>query len=140
MKCYTVFVSGLLVLAAAAAPLALADVPGGSYRQTCSNIKLDGENLTAACKQFNGAIKTSTLEFATSCVGSISNVDGNLVCTGPVGSFARTCNNTRVERDTVYSTCQRKDGGWQETRSTFSGFQHPLTNCDGNLVDNPVCR
>ncbi|MDR1229243.1 MAG: CVNH domain-containing protein [Azoarcus sp.] len=140
MRLHTLFTTGLLALAAAHAPPVLADVPGGSYRQTCSNIKLDGENLTAACKRFDGSARTSTLEFATSCVGTISNVDGNLVCTGPVGSFARTCNNTRVERDTVYSTCQRKDGSWQETKSTFSGFQHPLTNCDGNLVDNPVCR
>ncbi|MDR0702389.1 MAG: CVNH domain-containing protein [Azoarcus sp.] len=140
MKLYVAFVSGLLALAATYTPLALADVPGGSYRQTCSSIRQEGENLTATCKRFDGSSKTSTLAFATSCVGNISNVDGNLACTGPVGSFARTCRNTRVEGDTVYSTCQRKDGSWKETRSTFSGFQHPLTNCDGDLVDDPVCK
>jgi uncharacterized membrane protein len=68
MKSHTVFVSGLLALAAAYAPLALADVPSGSYRQTCSSIRQEGENLTAACKRFDGSSKTTTLAF-----------DGNLV-------------------------------------------------------------
>jgi uncharacterized membrane protein len=138
MKLRTALVSGLFALAASHAPFAAADVPG-SYKQTCTNIRLAGENLSADCKKFDGSTKASTLEFATSCVGNVSNVDGNLVCTGPVGSFARTCRNTKVEGSTVYSTCQRINGSWNETKSAFSGFQHPLTNCDGNLRDNPVC-
>ncbi|MDR1910964.1 MAG: CVNH domain-containing protein [Helicobacteraceae bacterium] len=114
--------------------------PAGSYTQTCSNIKLNGENLSADCKRMNGSNNHSTLEFATSCVGNVSNVDGHLVCTGPIGSFARTCRNTRVEGNIVYSNCQRISGSWKDTQSSFSGFQHPLTNCDGNLVDKPTCN
>ncbi len=114
--------------------------PVGSYTRTCKNINLNGENLTADCKTKEGAYKKTTLEFATSCVGIISNVDGNLACTGPVGSFARTCKDTKVEGETVYSTCERVDKTWNKTMSSFSGYQHPLTNCNGNLVDAPTCN
>lgn len=118
----------------------LADnLPPGSYKDTCSSISLNGETLKATCKRFNGSSNKTELPFATSCVGIISNVDGNLVCTGPTGSFARTCRNMVVSNDILSATCQRRNGSWQESHTSFSGFQHPVTNCDGNLVDKPKC-
>ena len=53
----------------------------------------------------DGSNKNTTLEFATSCGGVINNVDGNLVCTGPTGNFARTCRDTSVTGNKVSSTC-----------------------------------
>jgi hypothetical protein len=114
-------------------------LPPGSYTQTCTNASLQGETLTATCKRFNGSTTKTELPFATSCVGIISNVDGNLACTGPTGSFARTCKNARVENHELFATCQRINGSWKNSSTTFSGFQHPVTNCDGNLVDKPNC-
>ena len=128
-----------MLLALGSLPVFAGGVPPGSYQQTCSNISLNGETLSAVCKRFNGSSNKTELPFATSCVGIISNVDGNLVCTGATGSFARTCRNAKVENNTLYATCQRINGSWKDTSSSFSGFQHPMTNCDGNLVDKPNC-
>lgn len=114
-------------------------LPPGSYTQTCSNASLNGETLTATCKRFDGSSKQTELPFATSCVGSISNIDGNLACSAPTGSYARTCKNSRVEGHMLYATCQRINGSWKDSSTSFSGFQHPVTNCDGNLVDRPNC-
>jgi hypothetical protein len=115
------------------------DLPPGSYTQTCTNASLQGETLTANCKRFDGSTKNTELPFATSCLGIISNIDGNLGCSAPTGSFARTCKNARVEGHTLFASCQRIDGSWKDSSTTFSGFQHPVTNCNGNLVDKPNC-
>lgn len=134
VSCLSLLLSTLLFCT-----LAFANPPG-SYTQTCKNINLTGETLTASCQRMDGSWKTTKLEFAASCIGIISNVDGNLACTGPTGSFARTCRDTKVIGNKVYSTCQRINRSWVNTESTFSGYQHPLTNCDGKLVDKPACN
>jgi len=113
--------------------------PPGSYQQTCTNIVLNGETLSASCTRFDGSQNNTELPFATSCVGIISNVDGNLVCTGATGSFARTCKDSAVANNKLSATCQKVDGSWIPSSTSFSGFQHPVTNCNGQLVDKPNC-
>jgi hypothetical protein len=114
-------------------------LPSGSYQQTCSNAALRGGTLTATCKRFNGSTLNTELPYATSCVGTISNVDGNLVCTGPVGSYAETCKDAEVKDGKLFASCKRINSSWNNSSTGFSGFQHPVTNCDGNLVDRPNC-
>lgn len=113
--------------------------PSGSYEQTCTNIGMNGDTLTATCKTFSGSMNSTSLPFATSCVGVISNVDGNLACTGPTGSYALTCQNASVSGDKLTASCKRINGSWMTSTTRFSGFQHPVTNCDGTLVDRPTC-
>lgn len=131
---------GVLLLGNGFSPMVSADnLPPGSYKATCSNASLAGETLKATCVRFDGTRNKTELPFATSCVGIISNVDGDLVCTGPVGSFARTCVDASVEDHVMSATCQRRNGSWKRSSTTFSGFQHPVTNCDGQLVDRASC-
>ena len=137
---------GFLMAAAAAAMVGLLgggaqaqSLPPGSYKDTCTNASMDGETLKATCKRFDGSTNKTDLPFASSCVGTISNVNGILVCTGPTGSFARTCHNASVEGHILTATCQKRDGSWTRSSTSFSGFQHPVTNCDGQLVDRPNC-
>lgn len=136
------------ILSAAAVAVALlaggfavqaAELPPGSYKDTCQNATMDGETLKASCKRFDGSMNSTDLPFADSCVGIISNVNGILVCTGPTGSYARTCHDAKVEDHILTATCQRRDGSWTRSSTSFSGFQHPVTNCDGQLVDRPNC-
>lgn len=131
-------VVGLAALAIAATAQAQG-VPSGSYQQTCTNARMNGETLSATCKTFSGATNSTSLPFANSCVGVISNVDGNLACTGPTGSYARTCRSASVSGQTLSATCQKIDGSWMKSSTGFSGFQHPVTNCNGQLVDRPNC-
>ena len=131
--------AGAAVLALYSITPAIAGAPAGSYQQTCTNITMNGETLSASCKTFSGSVKSTSLPFADSCVGVISNVDGNLACTGPTGSYARTCKSATVSGVTISASCQKVDGSWMNSSSGFSGFQHPVTNCNGQLVDRPNC-
>ena len=127
---------GLTLFAAAAAAQ---DAPSGSYQETCSNISMDDHTLNATCRTFDGHENQTSLPFAESCVGVISNVNGVLACTGPTGSYALTCRDASVSGRTLSASCQRIDGSYTESSVEFSGFQHPVTNCDGQLVDRPDC-
>lgn len=133
-------------LAIAVATLAFAgsasaqSAPNGSYKDTCTNIAMQGETLTANCKTYQGNSIPAKLELAPSCVGTISNVNGVLACTGPIGSFYRTCKDAKVQNGTLTATCQRiNPSQWLTTSTPFRGFEHPVTNCDGTLVDRPNC-
>lgn len=130
----------LVFLAFALQTSAYAGNPPGSYQQTCTNIVLNGETLTASCTRFDGSKNNTELPFATSCVGNVSNVDGNLVCTGATGSFARTCKNASIANNQLTATCQKSDGSWAAPSTTsYSGYQHQVANCNGKLVDSPSC-
>lgn len=114
--------------------------PPGSYQETCSNIVVSGETLSATCKTFSGQSNKTELPFATTCVGNISNVNGVLVCTGATGSFARTCRDASIANAKLTANCQKIDGSWMVSSTTYSGFQHQVTNCNGQLVDKPNCQ
>ena len=138
IKGVSTFIAAAAMLTASVSVFA-DNLPPGSYKQTCSDIALSGETLTATCTRFDGSRKKTELPFATSCVGMISNVDGNLACTGAVGSFYRTCRNIRIQDHKLHASCERINGSWMDSSTDFSGYQHPVTNCDGRLVDRPDC-
>ena len=55
-------------------------VPPGSYQQTCRNIRVDGNRLTATCQKRNGGWHDSTLKNFNYCRGRIENDNGHLRC------------------------------------------------------------
>lgn len=130
---------GLILIASCTHVAFARGMPPGSYWNSCTRISLRGETLSASCRRFDGSMDYTQLRFATSCVGIVSNVDGNLVCTAPTGSFARTCVNPRVAHHRLFAECQRRDGSWMRTETRFRGYQHPVSNCNGRLVDRPRC-
>jgi hypothetical protein len=54
-------------------------VPGGSYTQTCQDIRISDNTLKANCKKGNGHLKQSSLRNFTQC-SDIANENGNLRC------------------------------------------------------------
>jgi hypothetical protein len=61
-------------------------VPPGSYRQTCSDARLEGGALVATCRAANGAGQRTALA-VNRCVGDIGNNNGVLNCntaSGPI--------------------------------------------------------
>jgi hypothetical protein len=54
-------------------------VPPGSYQQTCQNIRVDGNRLTASCQKRNGGWHDSSLRNFNYCRG-IENDNGHLRC------------------------------------------------------------
>jgi hypothetical protein len=81
---------GCTALALFAAPvMGVADnggYPVGSYQQTCNNIAVEDNRLSASCASYSGTMKKTALVNLDRCLsainryGDIANVDGNLVC------------------------------------------------------------
>ncbi|HJX85697.1 MAG TPA: CVNH domain-containing protein [Candidatus Angelobacter sp.] len=57
-------------------------VPGGSYAQTCRDIRTNGNSLEATCDTGSGNwTRTSLQDFNQCTAGSIQNIYGQLQCT-----------------------------------------------------------
>ena len=57
-----------------------AALPAGSYRQTCTNVSMNGPNLSATCRNIAGQMVPATLSIAGAPAGQdIANCDGKLV-------------------------------------------------------------
>lgn len=57
-----------------------ANAPAGSYQQSCRNMVVNGDTLTAECQDKQGAWKSTSLSPLSTCA-VIDNVDGQLQCT-----------------------------------------------------------
>ena len=55
-------------------------VPGGSYQLSCTDARISGSTLSAACRTRNGRTQRSALAEINRCVGDIGNDDGRLTC------------------------------------------------------------
>jgi hypothetical protein len=73
---HAVAILGLNLLTATAAS---AQQPPGSYRQTCSNIRFDGRQLSAVCADRVGRRMPTSL-MVDNCASAISNDNGQLTC------------------------------------------------------------
>jgi hypothetical protein len=55
-------------------------VPDGSYRQTCQDVRADGDRLYARCQKKNNDWRSTSLKHYDNCRGEITNVNGRLEC------------------------------------------------------------
>jgi len=133
-------------------------IPGGSYSQTCQDVRIRGNDLEARCQTVNGDWRTSRLSGFDRCGGDITNDDGQLRCTGSgygygrrrgddddydrgyVGgyqgnnSYTQTCRDIRREGDTLEAVCQSRDGDWHRTTlNDYRDCQGQIVNDGGNL-------
>jgi poly(3-hydroxybutyrate) depolymerase len=61
-------------------PTVEADLPGGSWSQTCRNAARSGETVTAECQAKNGKWREARLALKNCADGPLANDDGRLVC------------------------------------------------------------
>lgn len=125
--------------------------PGGSYSDSCRDVRYDGDSLTAKCRRADGSWRNTWLPNADNCDGNIVNDDGQLECNigrnryedsdssegGPSGPYERSCSNIRMEGYTLKATCQRNDGSWRWTELEYA------YDCDGRIGNSNgrlVCR
>lgn len=72
--------------ALAYAPASAQAIPGGSYQQSCTNVRVRGDRLSAVCNGSQGSSTRSSISLSQ-CQGSdIANVNGQLSCSG-TGSY-----------------------------------------------------
>ena len=88
--------------------------PGGSYVQTCRDIRTHGNRLEADCQTGNGQWNRTSLRNYNSCNGGVVNDGGTLRCGSDVGGYYNG-NRDRDwdrDRDRDYDR-DRGQGGYQ---------------------------
>ncbi|PWC54736.1 CVNH domain-containing protein [Azospirillum sp. TSO22-1] len=153
-----VFACMAFAVAMAAGAASAQGVPDGSYLETCDNVRMRGDTLSATCATRNGRAVQSSLRNAMDCSGGIENINGRLACSGqggayyggdrygnggygasdgyaPGGSYLRSCTDVSVSGDTLYATCQTRNG--RAVQSELRGIQRyqggDISNCNGTL-------
>src|ERR1700731_4012128 len=140
----------MFVLVGASAGLAQS-APSGSYQQTCRDIGVRGDVLTARCKDTGGNWRNAQMRDISYCNGDITNENGALRCassTGayqggynggyynqggiPGGSYAQTCQDVHIQGNDMEARCQTTNGDWRTTRlSSFDRCGGDIANDDG---------
>ena len=117
--------------------------PGGSYSQTCREVRTRGDDLTAVCQTMSGQWVESTLDHYDRCMGEIVNDDGQLQCTRrggrtvPPGSYSQTCRYVYVRGDFLRAQCQDRDGNWRWSQlNDWDDCRRGIVNDDGRLRCN----
>lgn len=131
---------GVLIVAATffAGTSTAARLPGGTYSETCWDVTLDNNVLTATCSARDGQPYDSSLTHPDFCRTGVMNQNGQLRCAGqhPAGSYARSCDTVQSNETTMSARCKRADGQWAVRVSladpwTCNGF---IVNKNGKLV------
>jgi hypothetical protein len=75
--------------------------PGGSYLESCGDVRVFGDSLAANCRRVDGGWDRTVLRGINSCTGDIANMNGQLTCGrggayegygssyGPYGGYGR---------------------------------------------------
>ncbi|HEY2360542.1 MAG TPA: CVNH domain-containing protein [Candidatus Angelobacter sp.] len=102
--------------------------PGGSYRQTCRDVRVHGSTLSAACQDQGGNWRNTELRDFDRCGGEIQNLNGNLSCSGgngpgPGGNYGghegdRRDHDHDGDRDRDHDRSYRN--GYNGPRGTFA--------------------
>jgi hypothetical protein len=144
----------MLVIVGTSAGLAQS-VPQGSYQQTCRDIGVRGDVLTARCKDISGNWQNAQMRDISYCNGDITNDNGALRCASaggyeggynggysggyyqggvPDGSYSQTCQNVRIRGNDLEATCKTVNGDWRTTRlRNFDRCGGDISNEDGRL-------
>lgn len=75
---YAVVAGAAMFLSLAATP-AFAQVPGGSYLETCTDVRMSGDRLVAQCRRMDGNWARTALDIS-GCAGGVANTNGHLTC------------------------------------------------------------
>ncbi|KQW72684.1 hypothetical protein ASE17_05235 [Phenylobacterium sp. Root77] len=120
--------------------------PPGSYQQSCRDIRVNGDTLTASCQDSRGRWTYSTLRYRD-CRGDVANSNGRLSCSWdngggggggwgqlPSGSYQQSCRDARVSGGTLTASCQDARGRWNYSTLNFRDCRGDIGNDNGRLV------
>ena len=127
-------------------------IPSGSYQQSCKNIGVLDEVLSANCQDSDGKWEATQLRDYRNCGGDIMNDNGALRCGNtvngaavrypggyqqagvPSGSYTQSCQEIRVHGDDLEARCQAVDGSWHKSKlDDFQKCGGDVANDNGNL-------
>ena len=73
-------IAGAAMLLSLGATPAEAQTPGGSYLQTCTNVRAHGDRVVATCRRSDGHWQRTAINNVHNCNGGLANANGQLVC------------------------------------------------------------
>jgi len=73
-------IAAAAILVSLGATPAEARTPGGSYLQSCTNVRAVGDRVVATCRRPDGSWQRSAINDVHSCNGGLANANGQLVC------------------------------------------------------------
>jgi hypothetical protein len=82
---YGAIAAAAVLVSLGAAP-AQAQTPGGSYLQSCTNVRAFGDRVVASCRRSDGSWQRTAINDVNSCNGGLANMNGQLVCGRQHGS------------------------------------------------------
>lgn len=127
-----------------------AGVPGGSYSQSCQEMRVHGDDLEARCQNTNGDWKSTKLDDYNKCHGDIINDNGKLRCVAgaynppgayqggyngvAAGAYTQTCKDIKSHGDDLEARCKTVNGDWHNTKlDDYRKCKGQIVNEDGNL-------
>jgi hypothetical protein len=120
-------IAGAAMLLPLAVTPAAAQVPGGSYLQSCRDAHLQGDRLVATCRTEQGDWNRTALSNIGRCAGGVANSDGRLVCGTHRGDM--NVGSSRGDRE--------RDGNWHQGYGGPYGPNSPDRDAWGRWQGGP---
>ncbi len=97
-----------------------------SYQQSCTEISVNGNVLSAICKKHDGSLNKTSIVLM-----GIENINGELKVTDPKNpsSFHQSSTEISINGDVLSATCKKHDGLPNKTSIVLNGIE----NIDGSL-------
>ena len=115
-------------------------LPPGNYKDSCTNIRVEGDILQARCQRRDGSWRFTSINYED-CYSDITNQNGRLTCGQrhhhsmlPRGSYKQSCRDLGVNGDILSAECQKRDGNWRWTSINFGDCYGDIVNHNGRLV------
>ncbi|MGG6296588.1 CVNH domain-containing protein [Leptolyngbya sp. AN02str] len=105
----------------------ISHLPASTYQDSCENISISGDLLSAFCRTRSGDfVQTSIV------LRGIDNVNGMLVATNftQPSTYQDSCNQLSINGNILTAFCETGDGRKKQTTISLSG----IGNDDGMLV------
>ena len=105
---------------------ALAAWQPSTYQETCTDISISGNVLSAKCKTLRGDFVNASIKLL-----GIENINGELTQTSQLtpSNFPRTCRSIGINKTTIYASCKSEKGDFVESSTEIIGIE----NNDGRL-------
>ena len=115
-------------------------LPPGNYKESCSDIRVEGDILQARCQRRDGSWRFTSINYED-CYSDITNQNGRLTCGQrhhhsmlPRGSYKQSCRDLSVNGDILSAECQKRDGDWRWASINFDDCYGDIVNHNGRLV------
>lgn len=97
-------------------------VSDSTFQDSCINIRIDGDRLTAECQRENGRYKTSSIT-----IRGIHNNNGRLSYlrnSRGESTFQNSCQNVRVQSNRLIARCQKTNGSFVKSAIVIRGIHN----------------